>query len=178
MPPPLLDSSPFLSGLRGLSILSLGCSWCFQSLGLGQLAFKVPPPLLDSSPFLSGLRGLSLLSLGCSWCFQSLGLVLGRFLHCFLSCRSPCSVSGQGSGKTPLSEVQGCRSLVVVQFRPADALLSPEQGGDQGTLFARNVVQGYARACVSSFYYFRVLYLFYFFSFFFRLNTSRPLAGL
>ena len=58
---------------------------------------------------------------------------------------------GQGSGKTPLSEAQGCRFLVVVQFGPADALLSPEPGGDQGTLFARNVVPGYVRACVSSF---------------------------
>ena len=32
----------------------------------------------------------------------------------------------------------------------ADALLSPEPGGDQGTLFVRNVVQGYVRVCVSS----------------------------
>ena len=73
--------------------------------------------------------------------------------------------------KTPLSEAQGCRLFVVVQFRPADALLSPESGGDQGTLFARNVVQGYVRVCVSS-YIFCVLYLFYFV--FFRLNTSPP----
>ena len=69
---------------------------------------------------------------------------------------------GQGSGKTPLSEAQGCRFYVIVQFRPADALLSPEPGGDQGTLFARNVVQSYVRVCVSS-YIFCVLYLFYFF---------------
>ena len=58
---------------------------------------------------------------------------------------------GQGSGKTPLSEAQGYRFFVVVQFRPADARLSPEPGGDQGTLFARNVVQGHVRACESSF---------------------------
>ena len=58
---------------------------------------------------------------------------------------------GQGSGRTPLSEAQGCRFFVVVQFRPADALLSPEPGGDQGTLFERSVVQGYVRACVSFF---------------------------
>ena len=68
---------------------------------------------------------------------------------------------GQSSGKTPLSEAQGCRLFVVVQFRPADALLSPEPGGDPGTLFARNVVQGYVRACVS-FSFFFVLYLFFF----------------
>ena len=68
---------------------------------------------------------------------------------------------GQDSGKTPLSEAQGCRFFVNVQFRPADALLSPEPGGDQGTLFARNVVQGYVRVCVSS-SIFGVLYLFYF----------------
>ena len=68
---------------------------------------------------------------------------------------------GQGSGKTPLSEVQGCHLFVIVQFRPADALLSPEPGGDQGTLFARHVVQGYVRVCVS-FFIFCVLFLFYF----------------
>ena len=68
---------------------------------------------------------------------------------------------GLGSGKTPLSEEQGCRLFVIVQFRPADALLSPEPGGDQGTLFARSVVQGYVRVCVSSLM-FCVLYLFYF----------------
>ena len=79
----------------------------------------------------------------------------------FLSCRAPCSAPGQGSGKTSLSEAQGCRLFVIVQFRPADALLSPEPGGDQGTLFARNVVQGYVRVCVSSII-FCVLYLFYF----------------
>ena len=68
---------------------------------------------------------------------------------------------GQGLGKTPLPEAQGCRLFVIVQFRPADALLSPEPGGDQGTLFACNVVLGYVRVCVSS-YIFCVLYLFYF----------------
>ena len=81
---------------------------------------------------------------------------------------------GQGSGKTSLSEAQGCRLFVIVQFRPADALLSPAPGGNQGTLFARNVVQGYVRVCVS-YFIFCVLYLFYFV--FFRLNPS-PLAGL
>ena len=54
---------------------------------------------------------------------------------------------GQRSGKPLLSEAQDCRFFVVVQFRPAEALF-PEPGGDQGTLFARNVVQGYVRACV------------------------------
>ena len=59
----------------------------------------------------------------------------------------------------------------IVQFRPADALLSPEPGGDQGTLLARNVVQGYVRACVSSFFYFvRVV----FDLLFFRLNSPPP----
>ena len=37
------------------------------------------------------------------------------------------------------SGAQGCRFFVLVQFRPADALLGSEPGGDQGTLFARNV---------------------------------------
>ena len=81
---------------------------------------------------------------------------------------------GQGSGKTPLSEAQGYRFFVVVQFHPADALLSPKPGGDQGTLFARNVVQGYVRVGVSSFT-FCVLYLFY--SVFFDKMLS-PLTGL
>ena len=94
----------------------------------------------------------------------------GSVLTIFLSCRSPCSVSGQGSGNTPLSEAQDCRFFVVAQFCPADALLSPEPGGDQGTLFARNVVQGYVRACVSSFIYFLCV-VFVLLS---RLNTSPP----
>ena len=47
---------------------------------------------------------------------------------------------------------------MFVQIRPADALLSPEPGGDQGTLFAHNVVQGYIRDCVLSLLF--VLYLF------------------
>ena len=80
---------------------------------------------------------------------------------------------GQGSCKTPLSEAQGCRFFVVVQFRPADALLSAEPGSDQGTLFARNVVQGYVRVCVSYF----IFSVFICSTLIFRLNTS-PLAGL
>ena len=72
---------------------------------------------------------------------------------------------GQGSGKTPLSEAQGYRLFVIVQFLPADALLSPKPGGDQGTLFVRHVVQGYVRVCVSS-VIFCVLYLFYLVFFF------------
>ena len=70
---------------------------------------------------------------------------------------------------TPLSEAQDCRFFVFVQFRPFDTLLSPEPGGDQGTLFAHNVVQGYMQDCVLSFL-FCVLYLLYLF----RLNTSPP----
>ena len=66
---------------------------------------------------------------------------------------------GQGSGTTPLSQAQGCRFFVIVQFRPADALLSPEPGGDQGTLFARNVVQGYVWVCVSYFIFLRVVFV-------------------
>ena len=61
-------------------------------------------------------------------------------------------MAGQGSGEPPLSEVQDCRFSVVVQFCPANVLLSLEAGGDQGTLFARNVVQGYVRACASFFF--------------------------
>ena len=58
---------------------------------------------------------------------------------------------------TPLSETQDCRFFVFVQFRPADTLLSPEPGGDQGTLFAHDVVQGYIYIlyicdCVLSFF--------------------------
>ena len=68
---------------------------------------------------------------------------------------------GQSSGETPLYEARGCHFFVIVQFLPADAFLSPEPGGDQGTLFARQVVQGYVRVCVSSFM-FCVLHLLYF----------------
>ena len=42
--------------------------------------------------------------------------------------------------------------IMVSSAGPADALLSPEPGGDQSTLFARNVVQGYARACLSFYF--------------------------
>ena len=59
----------------------------------------------------------------------------------------------------PLSEARGCRFFVVVQFRPADAFPSPEPAGDQGTLFARNVVQGYVRFCVSSFIFLCVVFV-------------------
>ena len=74
---------------------------------------------------------------------------------------------------TPLSEAQDCRFFVFVQIRPADALLSPEPWGDQGTQLAHNVVQGYRRDCVLSFIFF-VLYLFYFV----RLNTSPPYGAV
>ena len=87
---------------------------------------------------------------------------------------NPLLSPGPGSGKTPLSEAQGCRFFVIVQFRSADALLSPEPWGDQGTLFARDVIQGYVRVCVSSFT-FCVLCLFYFV--FFRPNICPPLRG-
>ena len=50
----------------------------------------------------------------------------------------------------PLSEAQDCRIFVFVLFRPADALLSPEPGDDQGTPFAHTVVQGYIWDCVLS----------------------------
>ena len=80
--------------------------------------------------------------LGCLWCSKSLGLVLERFFQLFFlsSCRTFCSLPGQGTRKTPLAEAQGCRFIIVAQFRPADALLGPEPGGVQGTLFARRVV--------------------------------------
>ena len=53
---------------------------------------------------------------------------------------------------TPLPEAQDCRFFVFVQFRPADALLSQGPGGDQGTLFAHNVVQGCIWNCALSFF--------------------------
>ena len=88
------------------------------------------------------------------WCWGGISIF-------FLVLPNPLLGPGQDSGKTPLSEAQGYRLSVIVQFHPADALLSPEPGGDRGTLFARNVVQGYVRVCVS-FFIFCVLYLFYF----------------
>ena len=112
------------------------------------------------------------LSLGCSQCPEGLRRVLGRFFHyfVFLSCRTPISVPGHGSGKTPLFEAQGCLLFVIVPFGPADALLRPEAGGDQGTLFARNVVKGYVRVCVSS----SIICVLYFFYFFFSSTHFPP----
>ena len=60
---------------------------------------------------------------------------------------------------TPLSEAQHCRFFAFVQFRSADALLNSEPGGDQGTLFAHNVVQGYVWSCMLSFFYFCVVFV-------------------
>ena len=55
---------------------------------------------------------------------------------------------------------------MFVQICPTDALLSPEPGGDQGTLFTHKVVQG----CTRLHAIFVVLYLFRFF----RLDTPPP----
>ena len=60
---------------------------------------------------------------------------------------------------TPLPEAQDYRFFVFVQFRPADALLSSEPGGEQGTLLAHNVVQGYIRDCMLFFIYFCVVFV-------------------
>ena len=46
---------------------------------------------------------------------------------------------------TPLSEAQGCRFFVFVQFRCAAPSATPT-----GTLFVLNIVQGYIRDCVLS----------------------------
>ena len=77
----------------------------------------------------------------------------------------------QGLGKTPLPEAQGRRFFVVVQFRSADALPSPEPGGNQGTLFGRNVVQ---RLCTGLCVIFCLFVCCICSSLFFRLNTFPP----
>ena len=140
------------------------------------MTFKLQP-LLDCSAFFGVMRFESL-SLGCLCWSEGLGLGSGCFFTFFLfffySGRTPFSVPGQGSGKTPLSEAQGCRFFVVVQFRPADALLSTDPGNDQGTLFAHDVVQGYVLACVSFLTFLHVVYCYTFFSG----QTLSPIAGL
>ena len=77
---------------------------------------------------------------------------MGRFLPIFLSLAVPPSLCVRMI--TSLSGAQGCRFFVFVQLRPADALLSPEPGGDQGTLFAHNEVQGYTGLCVIFYFVF------------------------
>ena len=58
---------------------------------------------------------------------------------------------------TPPSETQDCRFFVFVQVRLSDALLSPESGGNQGTVFTHNnVVQDYTGLRVILF--FRVVF--------------------
>ena len=100
----------------------------------------------------------------CFWVVSSVVRVFvgfwggSSYLFLFFSCRIPFLKPGQGSGTTPLSEAQSGRFFVIVQFCPANALLSPEARGDQGTLFARNVVQGYVRVCVSYFIFLRCVY--------------------
>ena len=75
----------------------------------------------------------------------------GHFVFVFRPADPSAQCRARVRVKTPLFEAQDCRFFVVIQFSPADALLRPETGGDQGTLFARNVVQSYVRVCVSSF---------------------------
>ena len=101
---------------------------------------------------------------------EILGLVLERCFPFYFRPAEPLTQCPARVRETPVYEAQNCRVFVVVLFRPADAL-SPEPGGDQGTLCARNVVQGYVRACVSSFVF--VLCVI-FDLILFRLNSSPP----
>ena len=87
---------------------------------------------LDSFPFFWVMR-LGCFSLGFLWCF----------LHfCF---STPADPPGQCPARiwviTSLLEAQDCRSLGFDQFRPPDALLSPEPGGGKGNLSTHNVAQ-------------------------------------
>ena len=70
----------------------------------------------------------------------------------------------------PPPEAQDCRFFVIVHIRPADAS-AQSRGGDQGTLFACDVVQGYLRDCVLSFSFFLCVV---FLLLFFRLNAPPP----
>ena len=56
---------------------------------------------------------------------------------------------------------------MFVQIRPADALLRPEPGGDQGTLFTHNVVRGCTGLYVICIFCVVFVLLF-------RLDISRP----
>ena len=80
------------------------------------------------------------LSLSGSWCFKRFDWMWGGSCHFLLvlppppraQCRARVWVIGS------LFEAQDCRFFVFDQI-----LLSPEAGGDQGTLFTHNVVRSY-----------------------------------
>ena len=106
--------------------------------GRGQLTFKAPP-LLERSPFFSGYE---------VYIFVFGLFVVLRVLVWFWSCSFQ-HICFSGSGRTPQTEAHDCRSLVDWSISPCRR---PPQPGAGGTLFARNVVQDYVRACVSSYF--------------------------
>ena len=132
-----------------------------------------PPSSPDHSQVFSGLCGLEFLPSDCSRYFNL------RF-YCVWGCFSPFFLRPARTLSvlcrtrvwlfTPLSEARDCQFFDFVQFRPAEALLTPEPGGDKGILFAHNATQGYIRDYV----------LFRFFVLFVLLisgNHSSPLRG-
>ena len=107
------------------------------------------------------------LPLGCLWCSASLGLVLGRFFHHFYSC--PTEPPAQCRDRVRVKRRYLKRRTVAFSSLFNFALPKPSSAQSRGTLFACNVVQGYVRACVSSFFC-----LLYCSTLIFRLNTSPP----
>ena len=71
---------------------------------------------VDRSPIVWGYE-VSVFDFGLFMVFGESSLGFGAVLSIlFSSCPIPCSVSGQGLGKTPLSEAQNCRFSSMINF--------------------------------------------------------------
>ena len=92
--------------------------------------------------------------MGWLWCFERFDWMWGGSYIFFIPADPPAQCRAGVWVIRSLSHAQDYRFFVFVHSRPADALLSPEPGGDQGTPFTHNVT----RDCVIFF----VFFLFYF----------------
>ena len=126
----------------------------------------------------SGLGGLSLLSLGCSWCFQSLRLVLGRFLPFFC----PSDPPAQCRARVRVTRRYLRRRTVAFSSLFNFALPTPSSAQSRGATRVPCSRVTWYRAMHGPVCHLLIFFVCCicstFFLFLFRLNASRPLAGL
>ena len=92
--------------------------------------------------------------MACLWDFEPFVWIWGGFTIFFIGpADSPAQCPARVCVITPPSEAQDCRYSVVVKFRPSDALLNPQPGGDQGTLLRITWYRAiYGNVCYLSFF--------------------------